>query len=215
MSFEKDDIIRVLVIEDNATLVLAGLRNFFRPGRDQIHVKETAGSVEEAFQKVSIDSFDVILLDLIIPGTTPKENMNALNRRFPRKPVVIYTSLDSNLWRKTMWNLGASGYVHKNEGRDKLKHTIMDAFSGKVIYPTDVSSGNETAFGIEFQTPGLSIIEKELLSMLIRGMKYKQISEVLKIKNDQIETIMKQLRKKFDTKSTPQLIFRLTEHGLI
>lgn len=205
-----------MVIEDNATLVLAGLRNFFRPGRDQILVSETAANVEDAIEKMDAGSFDVILLDLIIPGTTPKENIQALKRKFPLKPVLIYTSLDSNLWRRTMWNLGASGYVHKNDGRDKVKSAIMDAFSGKIIYSADVPTGNETTdFGLESQPNTLTIIEKEMLAMMLGGMKYKQISAVLKIKTDQIEATMKHLRKKFGAKSTPQLIFRLTEQGLI
>ncbi|MEI7501618.1 MAG: LuxR C-terminal-related transcriptional regulator, partial [Bacteroidota bacterium] len=144
------------------------------------------------------------------------QNLHSLKWKFPLKPVLIYTSLDSNLWRRTMWNLGANGYIHKNDGRDKLKEAIMEAFSGKILYPADVPTGNETTdFGLESQPNTLSIIEKEILTMLIGGMKYKQISAVLKIKPDQIETIMKQLRKKFGAKSTPQLIFRLTEQGLI
>ena len=213
---ENQETIRLVVIEDNATLVLAGLRNFFRPGRDQIQVIEAVAGVEEAIAKIDAGSFEVILLDLFIPGTTPKENMQALKRKYPSKPVVIYTSLDSNLWRRTMWNLGASGYVHKNDGRDKLKSAIMDAFSGKVIYQVDVPAGVETdGHRLEFQPDNLSIIEKEMLLLLVGGMKYKQVSAVLKIKSDQIETIMKQLRKKFGAKSTPQLIFMLTEQGLI
>ncbi len=205
-----------MVIEDNATIVLAGLRNLFRPVRDQIQVSETATSVEEAIDKIEAGSFDVILLDLIIPGTTPKENIRALKRKFPLKPVLIYTSLDSNLWRRTMWSLGASGYVHKNDGRDKLKNAIMDAFSGKIMFPADVPTGNETTdFGLESQPNTLSIIEKEILTMLVNGVKYKEISNVLNVKSNTIDATIRQLRVKFGAKSTPQLIYILSEQGLL
>ncbi len=205
-----------MVIEDNATIVLAGLRNLFRPVRDQIQVSETATSVKEAIEKMDAGSFDVILLDLIIPGTTPKENIRALKRKFPLKPVLIYTSLDSNLWRRTMWSLGASGYVHKNDGRDKLKSAIVNVFSGKIIYPEDVSTGNETIdFGLESQPNTLSIIEKEILTMLVNGVKYKEISNVLNVKSNTIDATIRQLRVKFGAKSTPQLIYILSEQGLL
>ena len=216
MNAEKELTIQLLIIEDNATLILAGLRGFFRPGRDQIRVSEVFDDVAEAIEKADRNSFDLILLDLFIPGTNPKENIQALHREFPSKPVVIYTSMDSDLWRRTMWNLGARGYVHKNDGRDKLKAAIVQAFSGKAMaprgFPTEIEI-NEAGF--EFQANGLSIIEKEMVTMLVGGMKYKEISAALKIKTDYLEAMAKKLRKKYGAKSMPQLIYKLSEKGLL
>ena len=108
-------IIRLLVVEDNATLVLAGLRNFFRPDRDLIQVSQSVSSVEETTGLAGNCSFDVILLDLMMPDHTPGENLAFLKTQFPGKPVVINTSLDSDMWRKRMFNMGVHGYVHKND----------------------------------------------------------------------------------------------------
>jgi DNA-binding NarL/FixJ family response regulator len=209
------DIIRLLVIEDNATLVKAGLRSFFRPGRDLVQVSEVVTSVAGAIEKTGPDLFDVILLDLIIPGATPKENMRELKKKFPSKPVVIYTSLDSKLWRRTMWNLGASGYVHKNDSRELLKNAIMDAYSGKASYHEDILATEPQYQVTEFSAPKLSVIEKELLSMLVEGRKYKEISLILSIKVENIESVIRQLRLNFGAKSTPQLIYLLSEKGLL
>ena len=204
-----------MVIEDNATLVVAGLRNFFRPERDQIRVSEVTVSVSEAIEKIDANSFEVIILDLIIPDTRPTENIQALKRKFPSKPVVIYSSMDSKFWRRTMWNAGASGYVHKNDGRDKLKNAIADAFSGKSGYSETFQNDRETGPLYEIQGNTLSIIEKEILKMLVKGIRYKEISNILKIKSNQIETTIRQLRLKFKAKSTHQLICILLELGLL
>ena len=134
--------IRLLVIEDNAALVKAGLRNFFRTGRDKIHVSHITENVEQAINEINVLDFDVILLDLFIPGTSPVHNMGLLKQKFPGKPVVIYSSMNSKIWRRRMWDLGANGYVHKNDDRDTLKTAIEDAFEGKVVFSPSEGQSN-------------------------------------------------------------------------
>ena len=210
------DKIRLLVIEDNATLVLAALRNFFRPDRDQIEIFGAFDSVDKAVNAVSADQFDLVLLDLMIPGSTPKENMLALHHHFPQKPVVIYSSLDSDIWQRRMMVLGAQGYVHKNDGRDRLKKVISEAVAGKSTF--SLASGNAPE---EEDSPGeildlaLTVLEKKIVSMVIDGMGYKEIAKALNTQTDTIETTLKRLRKKHLAKTTPQLIYRLSEKGLV
>lgn len=206
----------MLVIEDNATLVVAALRNFFRPDRDQIEIFGAFDSVDKAMDAVSADQFDLVLLDLMIPGSTPKENMLALHHHFPQKPVVIYSSLDSDIWQRRMMVLGAQGYVHKNDGRDRLKKVISEAVAGKSTF--SLASGNAPE---EEDSPGeildlaLTVLEKKIVSMVIDGMGYKEIAKALNTQTDTIETTLKRLRKKHLAKTTPQLIYRLSEKGLV
>ena len=60
-----------------------------------------------------------------IPFSTPTNNIQALTQKYPGKPVVVYSSMDLKIWRRKMWGLGASGYVHKNDGRDVLKQAVI------------------------------------------------------------------------------------------
>lgn len=208
--------IRLMVIEDNAILVLAGLRNFFRPERDSIQVYESASCVEEAVRLAVADKFDVILLDMMIPDSTPGNNISMLKNKFPGKPIVIYTSIDSDQWRKRMFNLGVHGYVHKNDNRDTLKRAIMDAFSGKITFNMDSVNTPETGSTASALVENtLTVTEKEMLSMLADGLRYKEIGEALKMKSVTVETAIKRIRKKFGANSTPQLIHFLTEQGLM
>ncbi|MCX6304276.1 MAG: response regulator transcription factor [Bacteroidetes bacterium] len=210
-------IIRLLVVEDNATLVLAGLRNFFRPDRDLIQVSESVSCVEETLNIADNFIFDVILLDLMMPDHSPGENLAFLKTHFPGKPVVVYTSIDSDIWRKRMFNLGVHGYVHKNDGRDVLKRAIMDAFEGRVtLQVTDNENQQELTTNIPVKgDPCLTLVEKELLSMLADGLRYKQIGMALNMNDVIIESTVKRLRKKFGTNSTTQLIHILTKQGLL
>ncbi len=216
MNNHHENLIRLLVIEDNATLVLAALRNFFRPGRDQIQVTHVAENVEQVVNQIAESDFDVIILDLFIPYSTPTNNIQTLKQKFPGKPIVVYSSMDSKIWRRKMWELGASGYVHKNDGRDILKQAIVDAFNGKVVFNEETSSERtkpDPARSIYEQT--LSTVEKEILTMLAEGLKYKEIGQRLQLTTPVVDSIIKRLREKFMTQSTPQLIHLLTEQGLL
>ncbi|MCK9220740.1 MAG: response regulator transcription factor [Bacteroidales bacterium] len=209
-------LIRLLVIEDNATLVLAGLRNFFRPERDLIQVSESVSCVEAALNQIDTGRFDVILLDLIIPGSSPGENISMLQHQFPGKPIVVYTSIDSNLWRKRMFVSGVHAYVHKNDSRDTLKRAIVDAFEGKIaLCMGTVNTPDVGSLSPEIGENTLSITEKEILAMLSDGLRYKDIGKVLTMNDVAIETVVKRIRKKFGASSTPQLIHILTEQGLL
>ena len=216
MNDHQKNLIRLLVVEDNATLVLAAMRNFFRPGRDQIQVARVAENVEQVVNHIAESDFDVIILDLFIPYSTPTNNIQALKQKFPGKPVVVYSSMDSKIWRRKMWELGASGYVHKNDGRDILKHAIIDAFNCKVVFNEETTperTKSDPARFIYEQT--LSTVEKEILTMLAEGLKYKEIGQRLQLRTPIVDSVIKRLREKFNTQSTPQLIHLLTEQGLL
>ncbi len=208
--------IRLLVIEDNAALVKAGLRNFFRTGRDKIHVSHITENVEQAINEINVLDFDVILLDLFIPGTSPVHNMGLLKQKFPGKPVVIYSSMNSKIWRRRMWDLGANGYVHKNDDRDTLKTAIEDAFEGKVVFSPSEGQSNLIHRGLRtIPEHSLSFVDKEILSMLADGKKYKEIAASLNQTETAIDSIVRNLRDKFNAHSTPQLIYLLAEQGLM
>jgi two-component system nitrate/nitrite response regulator NarP len=210
------DKIRVLIIEDNATIIMAGIRNFFRPERDRIEIAGAFTNAASAAKETNPESFDLILLDLMIPGSTPEQNMTLLKNQFPDKPVVIYTSLDSEVWQRRMMALGAHGYVHKNEERSRLKLVIEEAMAGRTSFSFK-SIVDAVPSGIEEETPeiALTFLEKEIMTLIASGMNYKPIGKALNIHPDIVETTVKRLRKKMQVSTTPQLIFQLTRRGMI
>jgi DNA-binding NarL/FixJ family response regulator len=115
-----------------------------------------------------------------------------------------------------MMALGAHGYVHKNEERSRLKFVIEQAMAGRTTF-----SFNKTVdalpSGIEDETAEieLTILEKEIITLIARGMNYKPIGKALNLNPDLVETTVKRLRKKMQVATTPQLIFQLTRRGVI
>ena len=100
---------RVLVVEDELKVANA-LREGLEGERFEAIVERTG---EGAFFRVNTESFDVILLDLTLPGRDGLEILQALRQRGVKTPVLVLTARDSLQDRVTGLDAGADDYLIK------------------------------------------------------------------------------------------------------
>jgi two-component system copper resistance phosphate regulon response regulator CusR len=100
---------RVLVVEDELKVANA-LREGLEGERFEAIVERTG---EGAFFRVNTESFDVILLDLTLPGRDGLEILQALRQRGVKTPVLVLTARDSLPDRVTGLDAGADDYLIK------------------------------------------------------------------------------------------------------
>jgi DNA-binding response OmpR family regulator len=100
---------RVLVVEDEMKVANA-LREGLEGEKFDVIVERTG---EGAFFRVNTESFDVILLDLTLPGRDGLEILQALRQRGVKTPVLVLTARDSLQDRVTGLDAGADDYLVK------------------------------------------------------------------------------------------------------
>ncbi len=100
---------RVLVVEDEMKVANA-LREGLEGEKFDVVVERTG---EGAFFRVNTESFDVILLDLTLPGRDGLEILQALRQRGVKTPVLVLTARDSLQDRVTGLDAGADDYLVK------------------------------------------------------------------------------------------------------
>jgi len=100
---------RVLVVEDEMKVANA-LREGLEGEKFEVIVERTG---EGAFFRVNTESFDVILLDLTLPGRDGVEILQALRQRGVKTPVLVLTARDSLQDRVTGLDAGADDYLIK------------------------------------------------------------------------------------------------------
>lgn len=209
--------IRLFVIEDHTTIVVSSLRYLFRPRRDGILIAGFSQTVEEAVTSADPESFDLIILDLFIPGYRPLENIRKLREHFPQKPVAIYTSEKSTAWKKRMLDEGALTYITKDATREELKLAIQKSSKGEVFYfgqkeeMDDPRSEAEKIFTLKNITP----VQYELVKLLSEGMTHKEISDRTGISRSMVEKILKNLKKTFNVRNNIELIRQLTSKEIL
>jgi DNA-binding NarL/FixJ family response regulator len=209
--------VKLFVIEDHATIIVAGLRNIFRPSRDDIEVTGSAVSVQSALPIPELASSDIIILDLWIPGNDPLDNMKLLGEQFPCKPVIIYTSEELPVWQQKMMNAGVKGYVNKNCNREDLKSAIMHVARGGTWFtgPMTGSDPETTGNRQEAGSPVLSPVEKQIIELLISGLHHREIAAKITITPPKIDKVLTGLRKRFDCNTTVELVKLLSDQSLV
>lgn len=209
--------IKIFVIEDHATIIVAGLRNIFRPSRDHIEISGSAINVKEALKNPELECADIIILDLWIPGFDPLDAVRILGQNHPGKPVIIYTSEELPLWHQKMMMAGVKGYVQKNCSREDLKSAILHVEKGGTWFtgPTTVDIPGKEGLPEIKALPELTPAEKQIIELLISGLHHHEIAKKLNISAPKIDKVLTLLRKRYQCITTVELINLLSGKHLL
>jgi DNA-binding NarL/FixJ family response regulator len=221
---EENSLIRIFLIEDDHEVILPGLRSRFRPSRDNIDFIGSAPCVQDAVKVARAQTFDLFFLDLFIPGTTPEKNISALKKAFPKKPVVIYSTEQSTVWKSIACRAGASAFLTKKDDKVTMKNVIQQVMNGviliyesseQVIFDSIVPNSNESITQSNEAGYSLTMLEKEILLRLRHGDTMKTIGLALDLNENKVEKLLAQLRKTCQAKNNIHLLHILSTRRLI
>ncbi|MCX6249259.1 MAG: response regulator transcription factor [Bacteroidetes bacterium] len=210
--------VRIIIIEDHP-VVINGLRNIFRPGRDGIEITGSAQTPDEATEKISSDSFDIILLDLWLENHPPPlENIKKLKAVFPEKPIVMFTSEDQYIWKRKMYEAGVKAYLLKSAEKPEIKSTLekvaegLTVFTGVFEQQFMAQKFNQGSASGKHQ---LTENQIEIVKMLSNGLTQQKIAENKKTTLSNIEKTIKHIRDSIGAKNNTELVRILVERGVI
>jgi len=205
--------IRLFSIEDH-WLVTDGLRTKFRKSRDEIVITCSAETIEDAIEGKHDDAFDIILLDLFIPGTEPLENIRKLKDRYPGKPIVILTGEEQEIWRMQVAEAGVVAYITKHARKGEMVDILKRVSEGENILMGQMGpvTNHQPAPHKDQDLFRIKPTEKELLSQLAKGLLQKQIALNLNMSESAIEKMLRKLRKQFFVNSTLKLVRLLEQY---
>lgn len=208
--------IRLFTIEDHP-VIITGLRNTFRPSRDGIEIIGCASNVDEAIEAADPSSFDVFLLDLWIPGYQPLRNIQKIREYFPGKPVVIFTSEDSTLWQRKMFEAGAMAYLLKSAEKKEIHMTLEKVSQGMTVFTGMIEPEREKTFRAGFADPKyiLTPNQKEYVVFLSNGLTQQEIAEKKSLSISTVEKTIKNIREKCTARNNAELVKILLERGVI
>ncbi len=208
--------IRLFTIEDHP-VIITGLRNTFRPSRDGIEIIGSADNVDKAVEIADPSSFDVFLLDLWIPGYQPLQNINKIKEHFPGKPIVIFTSEDSTLWQRKMFEAGAMAYLLKNAEKNEIRLTLEKVSQGMTVFTGMIEPEREKTFRAGFADPKyiLTPNQKEYVVLLSNGLTQQEIAEKKSLSISTVEKTIKNIRDKCNARNNAELVKILLERGII
>jgi len=208
--------IRVLLADDHP-LFREGVKQILAETSD-IVVADEASDGREVLVKLGQAQYDVILLDIAMPGNSGVEVLKHIKSIMPDQAVLILSMYPEKQYALRILRSGASGYLTKESTPDRLVTAIRKVVAGgKYISP---ELGEELALrvGTEFKVPRhekLSDREHQVLVMITSGKTTGEIADELSLSAKTISTYRARLLEKMNMKTEAELTHYAIQYELL
>ncbi|MBP9688373.1 MAG: response regulator transcription factor [Bacteroidia bacterium] len=199
--------IQVAIVEDTHD-IRTGLMMMIN-GVEELECRQTFSSAEDAIKTLPINCADVVLMDIDLPGINGIECIKILKEKCNQTQYMMLTVFedDDKIFRSL--EAGATGYMLKKTPPAQLIEAIKDLSSGgspmnaqiarKVVASFNKPKLNKTA-------EELTKRELELLELLSKGYRYKEIADKLFISQDTVRSHIRNIYVKLHVNSKIEAI---------
>lgn len=208
--------IRILIADDHE-VVRRGLKQILAETSDMA-VTDEASNGEEVLDKVNSKAFDVVLLDISMPGKSGLDVLKQLRSIRPQLPVLVLSIYPEEQYAVRVLKAGASGYLTKESAPEELISAIRKVSSGrKYITP---SLAEKLAHQLDFTSERplheiLSDREYQVMVMIASGKALKEIAESLSLSVKTVSTYRSRILEKMGMKNNAELVRYAIQNNLL
>jgi two-component system invasion response regulator UvrY len=201
--------IRVLITDDHP-IVRQGLRELLEDDKDKrFGFIEEAGNGKEMFEKLNSFDFDVILLDISLPGRGGLELLEDIRRLKPELPVLVISTYPEEQYALSAMKFGASGYIQKTGSPMEILNAVFRVSQGLGYITQSLSdkmAENNRSDKYNSYTELLSPREIEVISLLGSGKTLAGIAKELCLSPKTISSYRARILLKLGLKTTADII---------
>ena len=208
--------LRVLIADDHP-LMRGGLKQFLADEFDAIEFGEAA-TTAEAIERLHGGSWDVVVLDLAMPGRGGLEVLAEAQAAQPELPVLVLSSSPEDQIAVRVLRAGARGYLNKQSAPEELVKAVRKVVDGGLY----VSPRLAELLAAEVRQPGapapherLSDREREVFERLVAGRSLKDIAHELSLSPKTVTTFRARILEKLRAESNVDLVHYAIEHRLL
>ena len=208
--------LKILIADDHAIL---------RKGLREILARELEGAVfgeakdaQQVFTEAQRQHWDLVILDISMPGRSGLDVLRDLKREQPQLPVLVLSMHPETQYGKRVLKAGAAGYLNKESAPEELVQAIHKVLNGgRYVSP---ALAEKLAFDLslesdQFPHEKLSDRELEVLRMMASGKTVSQIAETLHLSVTTVSTYRARILEKMNMKTTAELMHYGLSHRLV
>jgi len=209
--------VRILVVDDHA-VVRGGLRRLLSERFEGVTFGEAADGPEGVAMATN-DSWELVILDLSLPGRSGLEALKEIHATRPKLPVLVMTMHSEEQYAVRAFRAGASGYVMKGAAEEDLVAAVEKTLAGGKYVTPELAEALATTVGggggATLPHEALSDRELQVLRMLAAGKTVKDIGAELGLSAKTISTYRTRILEKMRMRTTAQIVRYALASGLV
>lgn len=175
---------------------------------------QEASSIEAAKAALNGASYDLVLLDLSMPGTKGFDGLLEIRTQNPKQPIVIVSGLEDPRIIHEAMTYGAAGFISKSARKPELSEAIRDVMNGLVYLPRGYEpprseAGGEKTTDLAVRLGTLTPQQLRVLQMLRQGMLNKQIAYELDVGETTVKAHVSEILRKLNVASRTQAVIEV------
>ena len=208
--------IKILIADDHA-IVREGLKQIVAETSDMV-VSGEAADGQEVLELLRKDGWDLVLLDIAMPGRGGMDTLKALKQEKPALPVLILSIYPEEQYAVRALRAGASGYLTKESAPEELISAIRKVSRGGKYVSASLAEKLVSELGIDTERPvheRLSDREYQVLLMIASGKTVKEIADDLALSVKTISTHRTRALAKMGMKNNAEITYYAIKMGLV
>lgn len=169
----------------------------------------TFDDAEEAVKKIPELHLDVVLMDIHLPGKSGIDCVAELKPQCKHTQFIMFTSFEDTDSVFKALKAGATGYLTKTTQPSKILDALIDVYKGGSPMSSHIARKIVNSFHISESNPELeklSTREKEILNLLSKGYRYKEIADQLFLSTETVRTHIRNIYEKLQVNSKTEAI---------
>jgi len=206
---------RILIADDHP-IVRSGLKQILQEARFVRSIEE-ASTGGEALEKAKTGKFDIVLLDISMPGMNGLEVLEELKKLKFNIRVLMLSIYPEEDYAVRALKAGASGYLTKKSAPDELLTAIKKLSRGDRYISPSLAEYLASHLADDTKKPlheGLSNREFQVMRMIASGKSLKEIAGEINLSPKTVSTFRTRILQKMDFKNNADLIQYAMKNGL-
>jgi two-component system, NarL family, invasion response regulator UvrY len=207
---------RVLLVDDHA-VVRRGVRDILTEALGKVAFGEAA-KPSEALEKLQQETWDVVVLDISLPGRGGVDALRDMKRLRPAVPVLVLSMHAEEHYALRALRAGAAGYVNKEGAAEELAGAVRKVLMGGTHVSARLAETLAKGLRDDSSRPPhdrLSDRELEVMRGIAAGRTVKEIGAGLALSEKTISTYRTRLLEKMQMHSNAELVQYALREGLV
>ena len=207
---------RILLVDDHA-VVRRGVRDILTESLGKVTFGEAA-KPSEAIEQLQTSDWDVVVLDISLPGRGGLDALREIKRLRPTVPVLVLSMHAEDHYALRALRAGAAGYVNKDSAAEDLAGAVRKVLAGGTHVSPTLAETLAKSLRIDSSRPAherLSDRELEVLRALAAGKTVKEIGVDLALSEKTVSTYRTRLLEKMQMRTNAEVIQYALREGLV